>query len=82
MWVRGDRGREVVVVLGAERRVDALVRRGGVEAERGHVVRPQLRDRRVRVRAEVLPHDSGDEAPARPDHFVQPRRVCRVTHSR
>jgi len=58
------------VVLGAERRVDALVRSGCVKAERGHVVRPQQRDLRVRVLAEVLPHESGYEAPARHDHFV------------
>ena len=63
MWVRGDRGREVVALPGAERRVDALVRRGGVEADRSHVVWQQLRDLRVRVRAEVLPRESGYEAP-------------------
>ena len=71
-----------MVVLGAERRVDALVRRGGVEADRGHVVRPQLRDLRVRVLAEVLPHESGYEVPAHHDHLVQSRRACPVTHSR
>jgi len=70
------------VLLGAERRVDALVRRGGVEADRCHVVWPQLRDLRVRVRAEVLSHQSGYEVHAHHAHFVESRRACRVTHSR
>ena len=51
------------MLLGAQRRVDALVRRGGVEADRSHVVCLQLRDLRVRVRAEVLPRESGYQAP-------------------